>query len=240
MLNPNLVLKHIKRQLGFPVMKIELNDEQILELVREESIKEWSYYSPHINKMSVNLQQATIKVPGRGNEYYLNEPDGREILNVKEIYFDQSDLYIHGHPPFGPFNEFQIREFALAASQAMNTKMFSSFDITFEFRHPNIVRISPIPTNHQRIITVEYERMTEEDFSEIPNDVHRLFLDLATADVMIMIGRLRKKYGGGTLRTPFGEIPLEAEIHDEGKELKREVIEKLERLFVPNIIIDHG
>jgi hypothetical protein len=63
---------------------------------------------------------------------------------------------------------------------------------------------------------------------------------LALADVMIAVGRIRKRYGGGNLRTPFGEIPLESDIHDEGKEIKRDLIEKLERLYIPNIHFDHG
>jgi len=41
-------------------------------------------------------------------------------------------------------------------------------------------------------------------------------------------------------RTPFGEIPLESDIFDEGKQMKTEVLEKLERLYIPNIRIDHG
>ena len=57
---------------------------------------------------------------------------------------------------------------------------------------------------------------------------------------MMVIGRIRKKYGGGTLRTPFGEIPLDSDVYEEGKELKREVIEVLERLYIPNVRIDHG
>lgn len=240
MLNPSIVLNHVKRQLGYPIMKIEMSDEQILELLHEESIREWSYYSPNVNKLSLNVTIETIKVPGRSNEFYLDEPEGREILNVKNLYLDQSELFALGHPPLGIFNEFELRGWALQTHQAMTTKMFSSWDTTFEFTHPNVLRISPLPHNSQRIVTVEYERMSREDFGDIPNDIHRLFLDLCTADVMIVIGRARKKYGSGNLRTPFGEIPLEAEIHDEGKELKREVIEKLERLFTPNILIDHG
>ena len=79
-----------------------------------------------------------------------------------------------------------------------------------------------------------------DDFSEIPNDIGEIFLELALADIMIALGRIRKRYGGGNLRTPFGEIPLESDILEEGKEKKREVIEKLERLYIPNIRIDHG
>jgi hypothetical protein len=66
------------------------------------------------------------------------------------------------------------------------------------------------------------------------------FKKMALADVMIAIGRIRKRYGGGNLRTPFGEIPLESDILEEGKEMKRELLEKLDRLFIPNVHFEHG
>ena len=240
MLNEYLVLDYVKGELGFPFQPLEFEDKDILEHIQKFSIPTFSHYAPQKKKMDLNFLVERNKVAGRSNEFYLFEPEGREILNISEIYFDQSSLYALGHPPMGVFSEFELRGWALQVHQAMTTKMFSSWDFTFEFHHPNRVRISPLPIHNERIVTVEYERKSQDDFSEIPNDVHRLFLDLALSDVMITIGRMRKKYGGGNLRTPFGEIPLESEIFDEGKELKREVIEKLERLFTPNILVDHG
>jgi len=240
MLNDSKVLNHIKRNLGFPFMHLEWSDEEILEYVKESSLPEFSYYVPDVKKMPVNLQLEQNKVPGRINEFYLNEPEGREILNVVEVYFDQGELYALGHPPFGVFSHFELRDWALRTEQAMTTKMFSSWDHTFEFTHPNVVRISPYPFNELKFITVEYERMQAEDFREIPNDIQELFKELALGDVMIALGRIRKRYGAGALKTPFGEIPLESDIFDEGKEKKREVLEKLERLFIPNVRIDHG
>lgn len=240
MLDPATVLKYVKRNLGFPFMHLEWSDDEILDYIREDTIREWSYYIPDVKKMTLNVKAESSRVPGRGNEFYLNEPEGREILNVVDIYFDQGQLYALGHPPFGVFSEGELANWALAVSQSMTTKMFSSFDTTFEFMHPNIVRISPYPFNDAQFCTVEYERMTADDFREIPNDLHKYFLDLSLANVMIALGRIRKRYGGGNLRTPFGEIPLESDIFDEGKTLKGEVIEKLERLYIPNVRIDHG
>jgi len=240
MLDDAKVLKYIKRNLGFPFMHLEWSDEEILDYVKEDTIRDWSYYVPDVKKMNLNLSLEANKVPGRSNEFYLNEPEGREILNVVDLYLDQGQLYALGHPPFGVFSEGEIKEWALAVNSAMTTKMFSSFDTTFEFTHPNVVRISPYPFQNVRSCTVEYERMSSDDFREIPNDLHRYFLDLALADVMIALGRIRKRYGGGNLRTPFGEIPLESDIFDEGKTLRGEIIEKLERLYIPNVKIDHG
>jgi len=240
MLNDSRVLNYVKRNLGFPFMHLEWSDEEILEYVKEETIREWSYYIPDVKKIPLNLQLEANRVPGRTNEFYLFEPEGREILNVVDIYFDQGELYALGHPPFGVFSHFELRDFAYRVDQAISTKMFSSWDHTFEFQHPNVVRISPYPFNELKIVTVEYERMSEADFSEVPNDLQQHFLTLALADIMIALGRIRKRYGGGNLRTPFGEVPLESDIFDEGKTMKSEVIEKLERLFLPNVSIDHG
>ena len=240
MLDDSRVLNYIKRNLGFPFMHLEWEDKEILEYVKDATIREWSYYVPDVKKMNLNLQLDSTKVPGRVNEFYLSEPDGREILNIKELYFDQGELYALGHPPFGVFTHFELRDWALRVEQAMQTKMFSSWDYTFEFTHPNVVRISPYPFNNVRSVTVEYERMQASDFREVPNDLQVLFLEMALADVMIALGRIRKRYGGGNLRTPFGEIPLESEIFDEGKQKKTEVIEILERLFIPNVRVDFG
>jgi hypothetical protein len=239
MLNDDYVLDYVKRNLGFPFMHLEWKDEEILEYIKKFTIREFSYYQPDVKTMPINFQNVANKVPGRTNEYYLFEPEGREILGIKDIYFDQSDYYAMGHPPIGVFSHFELREYALQVTKAMETKLFSVFDKTFEFKHPNIVRVSPVPVN-SKFASVEYERMQCDDFSEISNDIGETFLELCLADIMIALGRIRKRYGGGNLRTPFGEIPLESDIHEEGKEKKREIKDLLERTFIPNLRMDHG
>jgi hypothetical protein len=239
MLNQNTVLTYIKDNLGWPFMQLELEDKKIIEYTTNHTLKEFGYYVPQVWKIGMNLELESNRVPSIPNEWYIFDPQGLEILNVIDFYSTSGDLYLHGHPPLGPMSMGQLPDWALAVSNAMTVKMFSSFDYTFEFRHPNIIRISPLPSS-QRVITVEYERQQPEDLSGIPNDLQQYYKKLALADIMMVIGRIRKKYGGGTLRTPFGEIPLDSDIYEEGKELKREVIEVLERLYIPNVRIDHG
>ena len=118
------------------------------------------------------------------------------------------------------------------------TKMFSSFDTTFEFIHPNKVRLSPV-VNNMGTFTIEYERMQNPDFSGVGNEYQWAFLELACSDIMIIIGQIRSKYQGQA-RTPFGEIPLGAEILQEGKEKKREIIEKLNLGPLLNVVFAKG
>lgn len=236
MLNANRVLNYVKDNLGFDFMVLELTDEKIMEYIKTYTLRDFSQYFPHVNKISLNLQLASNQVPGRSNEFYINDPEGREILNVKEIYFDMSDYVMFGHPPIGPFTMEELRNWALDVSVAGMVKQFSSFDKSYEFRHPNIVRISPVP-NNITYCTVEYERIQADDFREIPNQFQVMFCQLALADIMILLGRIRKKYEG-QLNTPWGNIPISAEIGEEGKELKRELTDKLITGSLPNVTID--
>jgi len=207
-------------------MTLELEDDKILEHIITYSLREFSYYVPEVKKTYLNLDLEANQVPAKSNEFYITDEQGLEILNVKDIYFPMGSQVMFGQPPMGPLSHGELREWALAVETAQTVKLFSSFDYTFEFTHPNIVRISPVP-NNVGTVTVEYERMQPDDLSGIPNDLQIFFCDFALADIQIVIGRVRKKYGGGSLRTPFGEIPLESDIYDEGKEKKRELIEKL-------------
>lgn len=240
MLTQSKVLDYIKDNLGWPFMHLELEDEKIIEYTTKNSLKEFAYYVPQVWKIGLNLDLSSNKVPGVANEYYIHDPQGLEILNVIDFYTTAGDYYLLGHPPLGAMSPGEVPGWALQVENSMMTKMFSSFDYTCEFRHPNVLRISPQPTGTLGIITVEYEREQPHDLSGIPNDLHGYYKKLALADILIVIGRIRKRYGGGTLRTPFGEIPLESDIFDEGKEMKREVLELLERLYIPNVRIDHG
>jgi len=239
MLNESLVLEYVKAELGFPFQPLEFDDKTIIDYIQKFTIPTFSHYSPQKKKMNLSFMNKRIQVPGRQNEFYLEEPNGLEILNVVNVYFDQSSLIIHGHPPIGSFSQIGLRNWALDVETSMTQKMFSSWDYTHEFEHPNILRVSPVPTPTFNNCTVEYERMQPKDFRGIDNDLRTLFLELALADTMIRIGRVRKRYGDGNLRTPFGEIPLSAEILEEGKEKRREIIEQLEKA-TPNVIISFG
>lgn len=238
MLNTNRVLDYIKTNLAFPFQQLELEDVDILRYVTTYTLREFSMYFPDIQKVYLNFASDTYRVPNSTNEYYISDPQGIEIINVVEVYFGVEEEYIHGHPAFGPFTHGELPDWTLATTMARDTKLFSSFDKTFEFRHPNVIRISPAQTSGS--CTIEYERIQPADFRGIPNEFQIMFCELALADVMIMLGRIRKKYGDGTLRTPFGEIPLGSEIFDEGKEKKREIIEKLVNGTLPNVVIEFG
>ncbi len=240
MLNDNQVIQFIKRKLGFPHVGIELTDEEIMYDVKNFSLKEFSYYIPSKAITVLNTTLNSSKVAGKGNEFYITEPDGLEILNVKEIYGSDSQFFIHGHPIWGALSQpTDLRNFALDVATSMMIKQFSMFDRTFEFKHPNIVRISPIPNNSETYLAIEYERQQPQDFRDIPNDLQMFFCDFALADIMIVLGNIRRKYSGN-MRTPFGEIPIDADVGEKGETKKRELLDKLSTNRLLNVVVDFG
>lgn len=239
MLNQNMLLNYIKTNLAFPFQMLELTDTKILEYVTTYSVKEFSYYFPEIKTIPVDLTLESNKVPGRANEFYITDEQGLEILNIKQIFFSLSNWMVHGHPPLGPLSIGELPGWALATEQAGWIKQYSNWNYTWEFKHPNMVRINPTP-NSEQWVTVEYERVHHPSLSGIPNDLQMFFCELCLADIMILIGRLRKKYGDGNIKTPFGDIPLTSEIFEEGKEKKAALLEKLTTGSLPNIIVNFG
>lgn len=238
MLNSTRVLSYIKSNLGFPWQFLELSDTEILDYVKEFTIRTFGHYFPDVNTIGVNLQTSTNKVVGKANEYYITDPDGREILNIAHIYFSGGNQYLFGHPPIGPMSLGEIAQWTLSTEIAGWVKSMSSFNYTFTFKSPNIVRITPTPTSEEWV-AVEYERDHSEDFSTIPNEMQMYFCELALCDVAIMIGRIRRRYGDN-LVTPFGSINLSTEIFDEFKEKRNELIEKLTGGALTNIVLSFG
>ena len=86
MLTLNKVVDYVKDNLGWPFMHLELTDEQISEYIQKNTVPEYSYYIPQVAKVPVNTELAAAKVPGVGNEFYIWDPQGLEILNIKISY----------------------------------------------------------------------------------------------------------------------------------------------------------
>jgi hypothetical protein len=55
MLNQSRVLNYIKKELGFPFHQIELEDDKIMEYVKEYSLREFSYYIPEVKRLALNM-----------------------------------------------------------------------------------------------------------------------------------------------------------------------------------------
>ena len=238
MLSTDKILHYVKVNLAFPWQFLELTDDDIMDYITSFTLPEFSHYFPQKQKIPIDIL-TNPTVPNIKNEYYIQEPDGIEILNVVNVYYPASLYYFHGHPPYGPMSTGDMREWAIQTSMAMDVMQHSTWNYTSEFMHPNILRISPALPITEGFLTIEYERMQPSDFSGIPNELQIIFCELALADIQIYLGRVRKRYGDN-LTTPFGNIPVSSEIFDEGRDKKREILDLLTSGSRPNVVMQIG
>jgi len=239
MLDWTQVLTYIKGRLSLPSTYLEKNDKELIDWIKLTAIPEFSTYFPDVEWTSVLPTNANYKVPGKTNIYRFFDEEQLDIYGIKNCYFSLSSSYISGHPPLGAMSFDDLPCWSLSVFKSRFFEPFSNFNKNYLFIPPNQVRV--LPDANSENFVVEYEREQPPDLRKIYPSLKRLFMDLALANVGIMIGSMRSHYGDGRLSTPFGEIPLSgSDLKTEYTDMKREIIEKMADESLPPIVIDIG
>ena len=238
MLSMSKVLYYIKTMLGHPHVVIEKSDAEMEMHIKLFALNEFSKYIPSIHELPLRRGDPTVRIKDNENTYILKDPDGCDILNVVAVLQEESSMFLYGYPWFAEINSIDnVATQLLMVDEAETREMFSRGHMTFNFMPPNKVRIYPAVDDSYDKFLIRYERVQPETLSEIPPEFQQEFLTLCLADVMIMCGNIRNKYQN--ISTPFGEIPLNAELGSKGEEIKTNILTEL-RKQPPNILLDIG
>lgn len=226
MLSWSFILQKIKDELGYPHQPIERRDDEIIDYLKRNALRKFEYYFPDKNRITLNPTDPDVRVPNQLSTYYLFDPQGREIKNIKCIYTSMGDLLMLGHDPFGAWSYNQIPDITLRNSQARNARIYSPWYYTFEFMPPNMIKITP-NFDGQGQCVIEYERAHDPELTTIYPDLAMIFTDLCQSMIEMWIGKNRIRYS--EYNTPFGQINVNgSELYNEGKELYDKTIEKME------------
>ena len=236
MLTWSHIVQRIREEMSLPFQMLEKSDEQIIDYLKRNALRKFEMYFPQKWRLTINCSDPSVQVSGRHSEYYLIDPDDREIKNVTAFLPTMGPHLMNGHPVEGPWSFNQLEEWSLSVFKARNLALFSNFNYTTEFMPPNQFRISPL---YNGLGTIEYERSHDPELSTINPELNDVFIDLCQGMFFMQIGRLRKKFS--TTTTPFGEIPLNGDaLFDEGKDIYDRTIELLKTGSAPNVIVDIG
>lgn len=236
MISWDFVLQRVKEEIAWPFQVIERSDEEWVDYLKRNALKKFSRFFPAKERITIDSTNPDTKVPNRIGEYFMVDPDNRQILNILQYYPTMGHLLILGHPYVGVFNYESMPDYALATNKANDLEKFSPYNYTYEFIPPNIFRITP---DFQGRWVVEYERMISDELEDIRPELEDDFIELCLGMVMMNIGRIRKRYTN--IATPFGSIDLNSEdFFSEGKEMVDKLFEKFDRMCLPTVIFDRG
>ena len=232
MLSKQKTLRYIKDTLALPFNKIELTDDKMWQYFVDFTIPEFSSYWPDKRMVGYNFSD-TSNYAGVPNHYFFQDPEGCNVLGILEI-IPSSDVISQKHPFIGILDFERSVPYVEQAEEAGLVYRFGYYTFSFEFVFPNMIRISGSSPGACAII---YDRVHPSDLYTINGHMEKHFLKFCLADIKIVLGNIRTKFQN--LTTPYGEIPINPGIKDEGMTEKREVIEILETK-VPNLTIVYG
>lgn len=230
MLSDALVLKFIKSNLKIPYTYFELSDSELLDYIKEFVLKmEFSRYVPLERAAYVDVNDSSYIVQNMRSVYYIKEPEDAAILTVIELYLPNTDIVL-GAPPIPIFSFGELDQNIMDMTKAYCAKPFSMFDYTWEFMHPNMIRVNPVPGS----FTVKYER-EHTDFATVPNQWRQEFLYLALGRIMVLIGNMRDKFKD--IPTIYGPLNLNADtLLTRGDDMANKQIDKLQMLPMNTLI----
>ena len=188
------VLRYINRNLGASMQELELNEDEIMEIVFQESLPTFSKYFPYIMKLEISHK---CLVPGQLNSYYLPYQEGIKYSGVHNIltpnvsYYGNTMLTVNTSP--------------LTSQILEDGYSMSVTPITWDFQEPNIVRIYPRLMSSTDVL-VEAKCVHPKHMKTINFGMREHFLKLCYLDVLVSLYPLRKRFS--SLNTPLGNIEL--------------------------------
>jgi hypothetical protein len=220
------LIDFIKGQLGAPVLNIELNDDDILNIIKKHIIPIYSRYDPLL--MYYLMFEETNCIKNGPTKIYQIKDFPYAIMRVDDII---------PKPGFTDLN------------QSLNTALYSG-DIT-NFLGSNYVNQSKLevlaqdtyrflPPDKIELIKANNSTWLYNDFilklgcvhdnpSTVNPDMYEYLKQLSLAEIMIRLGRIRTKFQ--SFQTPAGQIDLTSqELLQEGQQLKKEILQELDRM----------
>ncbi len=222
------LLDYVKLNLGASTSAFEFNDEQMIDIFRDHTIPEFSKYIPLIRYYRVTESENLItENPTRVYQFKnfcyrimkINNVIGTATLQ------DMDMLYLQG----GRQSAYDVTEMLMAVNYA-HMAAIAVPPQTWRFFAPDKIEV----INASDTMSINRDFICElacihDSPVTINPDQYNMLRDLALADIMIYVGRIRSKYE--SFSGPYGEVQVVSRGWiDEGTTLREKAVEALKNL----------
>jgi len=220
------LISYIKLQLGAPVMSIELEDTDIMNIVKEHTLPEFSRYLPLLRYYMFEEEINCIQYNPTKIYQIINFP--YKVIKIDEIISKPNLLDLNQNISTALYSG-DITN-VLGSNYMIQAKTTVLADDTWRFIPPDKIELTK--SNNSMWIYDDFIAKlacVHNDPSTVDPDMYVYLRDLATADIMIYIGRIRTKFQN--FSTPVGNVTMPAqELIQEGQQLRQNTLDKLDRL----------
>ncbi len=222
------LIDYVKLNLGARTQAFELSDEEIIDIFREHTIPEFSKYEPLIKYYRMTVDENLITE----NPTYIYQFKNfcYKIMKVNNVIgtatlMDMDLLYMQA----GRQTSYDVSEFLMSANYA-HMSAIAIPPQTWRFFAPDKIEVM----HSSDTMSFNYDFITElacihENPTTVNPDMYNYLRDLALADIMIFVGRIRSRFE--TFTTPYGEVQVASRSWvDEGNQLREKTLESLKNI----------
>lgn len=220
----SLLLDFIKLELGAPLNFVEISDDEIVKIIKEQVLPVFSQYSPLNKWVLVSDKDQIDPVAGQPRYRYKVPVDKDDfIIDILEVI---SSSYSMLSSDYGlvPTSAASVQDFVIANSY-IDALRSCCVKQAWTFDKPNIltmdISLADYSMTASRFIVVNYTTFHRSP-ETIQSDLYFLvFRKMALAYIMRVIAKMRSKYEG--ISTPFGQIPINWQtMLDESRQMTEE------------------
>jgi len=220
------LIEYIKLNLGASVLSIEFSDDDLIKIIKNHVLPEFSRYIPLYRYYLLTEEENCIQHEPTKIYEIKNFP--YKIIKIDEIITKPNLLDYNQNISVALYSG-DITNL-LGTNYILQSKTLVLADDTWTFIPPN--KIELIKSNNSIWVYDDFIAKLaciHEDPTTVDPDLYPYLRDLALAEIMIYIGRIRTKFQ--SFNTPIGQIDMPAqELLQEGQQLKERILEKLDRL----------
>ena len=210
---PTTTLRYLNRMLGVLVQELEIDEDEMMEVVFQESLFTFSKFFPYRYKIALNKDFViSEKYP---NVYAIPNDDKIQILGVHRIWLTNMNQFGGSLLPLvnNPF-----------MSQLLNDQLSMTITpTTFEFQAPNMLTLRPKLINNNAAL-VELKTVHPKHLRTVPDDMRDEFLKLCLYDVLLSLYPLRHRFS--SLSTPYGSLEPFLEMVDSAESNRNDLLDK--------------
>lgn len=200
MLNPTTIIRRLEKKLGFRFMDLELSHEEIIENIKDETLKVFSKYHPYQETCVIDPAN---KVEPYDNRFYIKTQN--ECIGVNRLIGGSllGANYVTGL--LHPIAADMLLGDPISRQLNMDLMSFTSNPITHKYIEPGMIEIYPIYNNVRSYVLV-MNVVHPDHFGTIPINLEDQFMKYALYDTQATLYSLRTRFSN--ISTPYGNIEL--------------------------------
>jgi len=212
------LIEIIKMTLGASHIPFEIDDDGIMDIIRLRTLPSFSKSFPHMEIVDVDPIRDRIN-PSEYGKYFLRSD--LKVTGVAKAFRNEQATQFRNMYGAQITNLFDYQAFMDSISAVYTPD-------TWAFHPPNIIEMFPKYYNADQLLVVA-KCEHPDHLMTIPEGLRDEFIDLALADVKIALYPIRKRFA--SVNSTYGNIELNLEVLENGREERKEILEKWHREF---------